>query len=222
MVYGIKKRNGKVLDRCTGLSKATVAVAVKGLEDKGIIEVKRNTSKRKGYEPTTYSLLFEGKEPLSKNQTRGGPKNGQGLVQKSDIQETVLQQTDIQNRYSSKNARNGSNHDKGNHETLAIGDILKSKIKPKETPQVQVTVPDSIKVTMQEISQEFGDRRNTHANITRVMNLVQKSGKDPDSIYHLLYEARSITKQQGSVRRKMPYFFEVLKDRIGLQTSMAY
>jgi hypothetical protein len=32
-------------------------------------------------------------QPYTANQTRGGQKNGQGLVQKMDIQQTVLQQT---------------------------------------------------------------------------------------------------------------------------------
>jgi DNA-binding transcriptional ArsR family regulator len=91
MVRGITKRNGKVLDRGTGLGKSAIAVAIKGLVEKGIIEAKRSTSKKRGYEPTTYRLRFE--DPLSRNQTRGGKKNGQGLVQKMDIQTTVLQTT---------------------------------------------------------------------------------------------------------------------------------
>jgi hypothetical protein len=93
MVEGITKRNGKVLDRGTGLSKSAVAVAIKGLVEKGIIEAQRSTSKKRGYEPTTYRLRFEEKQPLSRNQTRGGQKTGQGLVQKLDTQTTVIQST---------------------------------------------------------------------------------------------------------------------------------
>jgi hypothetical protein len=93
MVKGITKRNGKVLDRGTGLGKSAIAVAIKGLVQKGIIEAQRSTSKKRGYEPTTYRLRFEEKYPLSTNRTRVGKKNGQGLVQKMDIQTTVLQET---------------------------------------------------------------------------------------------------------------------------------
>src|SRR5215217_4102439 len=93
MVEGITTRDGKVLDRGTGLSKPTVAAAVKGLVEKGIIEVERNRSKEKGDEPTTYRLRFEVQYPVLKNQTRGGKKNGQGGVKKSNTQTTVLQET---------------------------------------------------------------------------------------------------------------------------------
>src|SRR4029453_7943530 len=95
MVDGITKRNGTVLDRGTGLSKSAVAVAIKGLTTKGIIEVHRSTSTKRGYEPTTYRLRFAATQPLSRNRTRGGQKNGQGLVQKSDIQTTEGQTTVI-------------------------------------------------------------------------------------------------------------------------------
>ena len=93
MVEGITTRDGKVLDRGTGLSKPTVSAAVKGLVEKGIIEVERNRSKEKGDEPTTYRLRFEVQYPVLKNQTRGGKKNGQGGVKKSNTQPTVLQTT---------------------------------------------------------------------------------------------------------------------------------
>ena len=93
MVDGITKRNGTVLDRGTGLSKSAVAVAIKGLVAKGIIEAHRSTSKKRGYEPTTYRLRFADTQPLSRNRTRGGQKTGQALVQKSDIQTTGEQTT---------------------------------------------------------------------------------------------------------------------------------
>jgi DNA-binding transcriptional ArsR family regulator len=93
MVEGITTREGKVLDRGTGLSKSTVAVAIKGLVEKGMIEVQRNSSKEKGDEPTTYRLRFELKAPVSENRTGRGQKNGQGGVRKSDTQTTVGQTT---------------------------------------------------------------------------------------------------------------------------------
>lgn len=122
LVSGIKTRDGKVLDRGTGLSKDSVSRVVKSLEEKNIIVRNRRQSEERGYEPTTYSLNItiptkerpeeEGptstpnmdNPPLSENRTRHGGKIGQGLgrkigealVQKSDIQQTVIQQTVIQ------------------------------------------------------------------------------------------------------------------------------
>jgi predicted transcriptional regulator len=93
MVEGITTKEGKVLDRGTGLSKPTVAVAVKGLVEKGIIEVERNRSKEKGDEPTTYRLRLKAQDPVLKNQTGGGQKTLQGGVKKSDTQTTVSQTT---------------------------------------------------------------------------------------------------------------------------------
>jgi len=34
-----------------------------------------------------------------------------------------------------------------------------------------------------------------------------------------LYEARSVTKQQGNVKKKMPYFFSVLEDILNIKKS---
>lgn len=93
LVDGIKTRSGQQLDRGTGLSRASVAVAVKGLADKGIVLATKNQSQERGNEPTTYSLNFR-QDPWSKNQTRGGLENGLALVQKSDPQDTGLQETE--------------------------------------------------------------------------------------------------------------------------------
>jgi phage replication O-like protein O len=131
LINGIKTRDGKVLDRGTGLSKDSVSRVVKSLEEKGIIVRNRRQSVERGYEATTYFLNIklpknkgEGKDdnedeedpapqneaggafmadhpPLSENRTRHGGKIGQGLgrkieealPRKSDIQQTVLQET---------------------------------------------------------------------------------------------------------------------------------
>jgi phage replication O-like protein O len=90
---GITTKDGRVLDGGTGLCKASVATAVSSLEEKGIIVRSKRQSIERGCEPTTYSLNFA---PLSKIQTGGCPKNGQGGVQKLDTQQTVLQETEKQ------------------------------------------------------------------------------------------------------------------------------
>jgi len=59
MVEGIRTRDGRVLDRGTGISKASVARGLKGLTEKGIIAVKHNSSAARGNEPTTYALRFK-------------------------------------------------------------------------------------------------------------------------------------------------------------------
>lgn len=93
MTDGIQKKDGEKLDRGTGLSKDSVSRAVKGLEEKGVILRTRRRSEAKGDEPTTYQLNVL---PVSENQTPRGEKIGHGEGAKSDTQETVRQETDLQ------------------------------------------------------------------------------------------------------------------------------
>lgn len=92
MVDGIKTRDGKVLDRGTGMSKSAAARGVKGLEEKGIVIAIRNRSQEKGDEPTTYKLRFRGDPVFSKN-TRGVPPKEHPRVLLENTQQTVLQET---------------------------------------------------------------------------------------------------------------------------------
>ena len=112
MVAGITKLNGEVLDGGTGLKKSAVAEALKGLRRKKIIKVIHNTSAARGHEPTTYQLRFKGEaveETVSGSNSRTDfavPLSGytdkglsgsvdKGLSGYTDIQQTVLQTTDI-------------------------------------------------------------------------------------------------------------------------------
>lgn len=95
MVSGIKKKDGKILDFGTGLTKESVCKAVKSLVEKGILIQNRVFSEENGHEASEYALKIVD-APLSENLTRGlVAKNGQELVQKPDTQETGKQYTDI-------------------------------------------------------------------------------------------------------------------------------
>jgi phage replication O-like protein O len=210
---GITTRDGEVLDKGTGLSQQSVITALKGLLEKNAIVAKRRSSKEKGYESTTYSLHLI---PFSNNLMTPSPKMREALLQKVEIQETVIQQTDLQHRNSnSKLLSNGSNRDKEHTEFKAMGDLLKNRFTKKTIDLKEI--PDSLKITIDEISSEFGEKRNLRSNLTHVVRILQRSGKSPQNFTSYLYEARSITKQQGSVKKQMPYFFRVLEDIVGIQ-----
>ncbi len=218
---GIVSKDGNVLDRGTGLSQQSVLNALKGLIQKNAIIATKRMSKEKGNEPTTYALNIL---TPSKNHTPPSPKNREGLLkknkealpQKIETQETVIQQTDLQHRNSnSKLVSNGSNRNKEHTEFKAMGDLLKNKFTKKTIDLKEI--PDSLKVTIDEISSEFGEKRNVRSNLTHVVRILQRSGKSPQNFTSYLYEARSITKQQGSVKKQMPYFFRVLEDVVGIQ-----
>jgi hypothetical protein len=144
------------------------------------------------------------------------PKIREVLLQKVEIQETEIQQTDLQYRNSnSKLFNNGSNRNKGYTEFKAVGDLLKNKFTTKAVGLKKI--PDSLKVAINEISSEFGEKRNFRSNLTHVVRILQQSGKKLEDSTSYLYEARSITKQQESVKKQMPYFFRVLEDIVGIQ-----
>lgn len=205
--HGITTKEGEVLDKGTGLSLSTVQLALKGLIEKQSVITVRNRSKEKGDQPTTYSLNVL---PHTGNRQGGIPEIGNGGYRKSVTQETVLQQTDIQHRNSnSKLANSISNRNKNSHGFAPMENLLKGKLSKNVSIQ---EIPETIKFTIDEISNEFGEKRNFRSNLTHVFNIFQKSGKKPEHFTSYLYEARSITKQQGNVKKKMPYFFKVLED----------
>jgi hypothetical protein len=86
---GITTREGEVLDIGTGLSQQSAITASKRLVEINAIIATKRTSKEKGYESTTYSLLI----PFSKKLSSPSPKIREALLQKLEIQHTVIQQT---------------------------------------------------------------------------------------------------------------------------------
>src|SRR5215217_5744949 len=115
MVEGITTRDGRVLDRGTGLRKSAVANALNGLERKGVILSKRNRSAERGNEPTTYALNIKN-HPLSVSVDKGlSAYVDKGLsvpvdTQYTDRQETVRQETEYSSSFESvANLQNPSN-----------------------------------------------------------------------------------------------------------------
>lgn len=105
IMNGIKTKDGKQLDKGTGLSNRAIINAVRSLEKKNIIIAHRRMDKEKGNLPTTYSLNIL--PPYEKNTQGGSIKSSQGLMKKLHTQETVLQDTDNVNvaNQSSKNKK---------------------------------------------------------------------------------------------------------------------
>ena len=115
----------------------------------------------------------------------------------------------------SKLQRNVSKAKLGYQSFQAIGDLLKQKTDERGR-EVQ-HLPESVEASIDAISTEFNDARNRRSNRTHVLHIYQVAGKTAERFTSYLYEARSITKQQGSIKKKMPYFFRVLEDITGIQ-----
>lgn len=87
---------------------------------------------------------------------------------------------------------------------------------------------------MKDYVRELGDTAPLQSTVSRAYNLMERSGLDLDTFISKLYEARSKTQERtasittrgeqkdpwGQVRKtKMPYFFSVLEDILGLKSS---
>ena len=153
---GITTRSGEVLDRGTGLSKPTVTLVLTSLVEKNILVRRRNSSKEKGNEPTTYALCVV-ETPLSEIRTRGvlragqggaSPHFGQALVPTpdkglsglADTQDTVLQDT-----VNNVNVRH-----------LKKGDV--DNFQERRLPSVDDLA--TAMVLAQDIFEVFGDRKS--------------------------------------------------------------
>jgi len=94
LVDGITTKDGRVLDRGTGLSKSTVKRSLQSLKEKNLIDATQNQDPQKGNLPTTYSLKINS-TPRPAGGPRGGSPVGLPLARQWAPQQTVKQQTDF-------------------------------------------------------------------------------------------------------------------------------
>ena len=104
LCHGIRRSDGTVIDRGTGLSKSTVSLAIKTLEEKHLIEVSRDLTAVGDAEVNYYTVrrfvpspgvVRESDNPTPKpaggvvrKSNSGGPISVQRVVRKSDPQDT--------------------------------------------------------------------------------------------------------------------------------------
>ena len=118
-----------------------------------------------------------------------------------------------------------------------IADVLAERHLLRTAPEGQHVSPgrgrppkvsDRVMVLVEELTHKLhDDPKNVRANITRAARLWKASGLSEDTFYHRLHEAKSITQQQGNVRKhatdgygtinRMPYFFSVVADLLGMK-----
>lgn len=87
LTEGITARDGRVIDRGTGLAKSTVVAAVKSLEEWGLIERHQNRDEERGDLPTTYRVRLSN-TGATENRTAPLPIVEHARVSLSNTQET--------------------------------------------------------------------------------------------------------------------------------------
>lgn len=197
---GIVTRDGRQLDRGAGVSKASAARGVKGLVEKNIITTVRNRGLDKSDAPTTYQLAFRKKSTqnqVSQIATRGGTNLRQGGVSNRDTQETVEQQTEIQERAFEDSKQPTFIFDE---ERAAISEVVR------------------------DFARQLGDTAPLPSTVSRAVNLYRQYGWELEPFLDALYEARRITQERSASiktqasgngwgpRPKISYFFAVAED----------
>src|SRR5215217_706545 len=111
MLNGLRARDGRRLDRGVGLSKKTLLLAIKSLEEKNVVLTERRRSAEKGDEPTSYSLnvrsassVEETKPPVGEKLHQGGggeippgPWGRNYTTQETEIRQTEREDSNIRN-----------------------------------------------------------------------------------------------------------------------------
>lgn len=104
---GIARADGTRLDRGTGLSERACIAAVRVLVDRGVISAQRQRGDSHAYAATVYRLVWretpsyistgplltKSQDPSYILSEGGSAKKSEGVVQKSKIQQTAIQQT---------------------------------------------------------------------------------------------------------------------------------
>jgi len=249
MVSGITTRVGKVLDRGTGLSKATVARGLAGLRVKGVIVAERQSSAARGHEATNYRLRFRSDSseksasttPLSqtRDKVRSAPLVSAGrhaLSRWRDTQKTVKQQTDFEyskgESWENDRGAEGSqtyqspiqpDHKRSGNGMSAIGELVARRSAKPIVGEDRL----AIAATIERLATELGDRAEPKASATRAMNLFRASQMGRDAFLDLLFQASGDVKDRrrnpGKAplpRNRMAYFFAVVEDRLGLSKDV--
>jgi predicted transcriptional regulator len=220
MVNGITTKDGKVLDRGTGLSKATVARCLNALEEKGVIERTRRRSSDRGDEPTTYTVREY--QPLSQSETPRVSVAIQAVSQQRDTQETGLQETEEQERDSSK-IRMAQTSSKSLSEQAQVDVLpptaatdpqrsgllipgLSRRGSPVESKAVRQKRygPERQRMLafIEDFAREFNDEAPLASSVSRAYNLWQRSGIPIEAFSVFMYEARSLTQEYSASVQK--------------------
>lgn len=218
ITQGIRKKNGEILDRGTGISRKSAYKAVQALEERGLIKVDRTVAEDGINEINIYSLVFEGrvgeKFPYGREKSSQGVgeklpygrgKTPLGVGEKFPPQQTVLQETVLQETDLSKFERSPP--------------AEKSSHPPPNNP-----LSENISRLMTDFSKQvFHDSEHIRSNITQAHNIWYQSELSEEEFLEALHTVKRIVlKWSGNIRKlangeaglknRAPYFFQALRN----------
>jgi phage replication O-like protein O len=219
MVGGIVTRDGRVLDRGTGLHKGTVITALRSLREKGIILSQHNSSPERGNEETTYALkIAESVQGRAADAPTLVGKDDQGPTSRSSRRRsappapTLVGKSDQGEPESATSLAGGS----GTQETVSQETEGQETVRSSNRwVRDDVSAEDRATILnyVEDFARELGDRAKLRDSTARATRLYTRSGRDLDTFLEAMYAARNVAKErrreiQGS---PMAYFFEVLE-----------
>ncbi len=223
MVEGIRTRDGRVLDRGTGISKAGVARGLKGLQVKGVIVAGHNSSAERGNEPTTYALRFREDSGATRGESlwvsRPAPPLSQTETPPLSQSETGACLTEGTRLVSV--VRHTTN---SSQQTEEQGTGFETSKRRKPPPAI-VCLPDNavngatdhdgatslllesatreqLSVFVHDLAHEFNDGAAVRSSTSRLANLYRRADLSMDDFVGHLYAARMTTKERTAAIHK--------------------
>lgn len=159
MIEGIKARDGRVLDEGTGLARSSVQVAIKGLVEKGIIEVHKAISPDGDNEVNVYRLRFKEKNGYdggARKSGHGSPTIDMGVARESGPHVNRSHKIDLQQQPPGHTVSATSRaevvvastlrdkNDEGNADATLVNDLIGLNVTTKVAHQLVKEYPSSV------------------------------------------------------------------------------
>lgn len=223
MVEGIRTREGRVLDRGTGISKAGVARGLKGLQVKGVIIAAHNSSAERGNEPTTYALRFRedsiarrgdsllvsppttplsqiGNPPLSQSETGACLTEGTRLVSAVRHTTNSSQQTEEQGTGIEISKLREPSRDFHSLPDTSVSEANRGE--RSASLLLESATREQLSAFVRDLAHEFNDGATVRSSTSRLANLYRRSDLSMEEFVAHLYAARVTTKERTGAIRK--------------------
>ncbi len=219
-----------------GVSRRSVITYLQHLQKSGLLKIKR-----RGLGKTNVYLLPRFTQARSENFAHQEVQNLHSEEYPvEEYSNKNIKTSNIRNTSSSKKTKNGETNypqmfpaPSGNPQKTGADtdqDISRD-IKSQSYDEARQVIADYIA----DFSIEMGDEAKLKSSVTRAYNLFRKSGLELPTFLNALYEARSRTKQATAsikkersgekgmfrVKNKMPFYFAVVEDLLGLREKPA-